>query len=440
MDSASFTWSRVLEKLGENLTPTAMETWFGECRAVDLSGDTLVVSAPSETVRGILISCYEGLIRAALSDIFSRSTELLIITEEDAARYQSQRQGDRSAHIGEEYTFERFVVGASNRFAHAAAMAVANEETKKFNPLFIWGDSGLGKTHLLYAIRNVIRTRHPEYRVVYVKGEEFLNELIAAIQTGETGENIAFREKYRTADVFLMDDIQIIAGKKAIELEFFNTFNELFETNHQMVFTSDRPPNEMSTLADRLRSRLESGLLADIQPPDYETRMAIIKNKSAQEGYELNEAVQKYIAEKLTANVRQIEGAVKKLTAYETLMGGPLTVATAARLLKDVVKSENEYLPSPELIIEECAKYFTLSPEELRGQSRLKNIALSRQIAMYLIRRLTNLPLKDIGDLFEGRDHSTVLSSVRRIEDSVKKGGEMAQTVKDIMSNISSRQ
>ena len=439
MNSASYIWSRVLGILGDTITPTAMQTWFNDCRAVALQEDRLVISAPSETVKKIIESRYAGIIKAALYEIFSSDLDILVLGDKELESYLARMKNPPAVSDGEEYTFERFVVGSSNKFAHAAAMAVANEETKNFNPLFIYGDSGLGKTHLLCAIRNVVRKRHPEYNIVYVKGEDFLNELIAALRTGKTGENIVFREKYRNADLFLMDDIQIIGGKEQTQEEFFHTFNALYETNRQMIFTSDRPPNEMPTLTDRLKTRLESGLLADIQSPDYETRMAIIKNKSAQLGTDLPEDVAHYIAENMTSNVRQIEGAVKKITAYKALMGSDLNVSTVSKIIKDMVREKNDYIPTPDIIIEDTAKYYSLAPDEVKGQSRIRNTALARQISMYLIRRMTNLSLKDIGDIFEGRDHSTVLSSVTKIEREIENGGEISQTVKDVMANINSK-
>ena len=236
-----------------------------------------------------------------------------------------------------------------------------------------------------------------------------------------------------------MDDIQFIAGKTSTQEEFFHTFNTLYEANRQIVFTSDRPPNEIMRLTDRLKSRFESGLLADIQPPDYETRMAIIKNKASQLGLVLSEEVMNYIAENMTSNVRQIEGAVKKIMAYRDLMDDNITVSSVAKAIKDMFKEKTEYIPTPDIIIEETAKYYSLTSDDLKGQRRTRNTALARQISMYLIRLMTNLSLKDIGDIYEGRDHTTVLSSIRRIEDNIKESPEFAQTIKDITANINAR-
>ena len=329
-------------------------------------------------------------------------------------------------------------MGNSNKFAHAAAQAVANDE-KIYNPLFIYGESGLGKTHLLYAIRHEIQKKHPDYNIVYVKGDDFTNELIFAIQSGR---NIEFREKYRKADFFLMDDIQFIAGKESTQEEFFHTFNALYESNHQIVFTSDRPPNEILKLTDRLKTRFESGLLADIQPPDYETRMAIIRNKATQLGLILPPDVMEYIAENITLNVRQIEGSVKKIKAYREMMtdtaNNPLTVAAVSKIIKDMFKEKTEYIPTPDDIIEETGRYYNLSSADLKGPRRTKNVSMARQISMYLVRVITNLPLKDVGDIFN-RDHTTVMFAIEKVEGELKKSPALAQTVKDITSNINSR-
>ena len=333
------------------------------------------------------------------------------------------------------YTFDRFVVGPSNKFAHAAAVAVAENPGKAYNPLFIYGNSGLGKTHLLLAIGEEIHARHPEKKIAYVKGDDFTNQMIQSVQSGTAEE---FRQKYRNVDLFLVDDVQFIAGKQATQEEFFHTFNSIYEAGHQIVITSDRPPLEMSLLDDRLRTRFEGGLMADVQPPDIETRMAIIRNKAAQLGMILPDDVVEYIGENITANIRQIEGVVKRLTAYKEILNDTITINSVKRAIKDVIRV-GEYIPTPDVIIEETARYYSLSPDDLRGQRRSKNIAMARQISMYLMRSLTNLSLLDIGEQYEGRNHSTVLSSVRKVEDLIKKDPEVASTVRDISSNINSR-
>jgi chromosomal replication initiator protein len=435
MNSAADVWSKVLKILGNELTSTALTTWFDDCRAVDISDNRLVIYTPSDFKKDVIEGRFIGSLKSALKELFSGDFDVLVLGEGGLDHFNVVGAAAAGASE-EEYTFERFVVGNSNKFAHGAAKAVAEGQTKDYNPLFIYGDSGLGKTHLLYAIRHAVSKKHPEYNIVYVKGDDFTNELIHAIQVGK---NVEFREKYRVADLFLMDDIQFIAGKIQTQEEFFHTFNTLYEANRQIVFTSDRPPNEITRLEDRLKTRFESGLLADIQPPDYETRMAIIKNKAQQLGMPLPDDVCNYIAENMTSNVRQIEGAVKKVMAYRDLMNDSITVSSVSKAIKDMFKEKTEYIPTSDLIIDETAKYYSLTSEDLKGQRRTRNTALARQISMYLIRRLTNLSLKDIGDVYEGRDHTTVLSSIRRIEDNIKSSAAFAQIVKDITANINAR-
>ena len=430
MNSLDEIWAGVLELMGQELTSVAINTWFGDCRPVGFSEAGLTLCVPSEFKRSIIFARFMEPLKAALSQIFSGNMEVTLVGEESAREQETKKTGEADS---EEYTFERFVVGPSNKFAHAASLAVAKGETRSYNPLFIYGDSGLGKTHLLYAIRHEVMLRHPEYYVVFVRGEDFMNELIAAIQTGK---NVDFREKYRSADFLLIDDIQIVAGKASTQDEMFHTFNTLYEAKKQMVFTSDRPPSDMPNLTERLQSRLGMGLQADIQPPDFETRAAIVRNKSMSLGLALSSEVVNYIAENMTSNVRQLEGAVLKIRAQSDLMNVQLTVSEVAKLLKDMFRQKSAYVPTPEDIIRETAKYYSLSPEDLKGQRRTRNTALARQIAMYEIRKLTNLSLQDIGAIFEGRDHTTVLSSIQKIEKNMEADSEFAQQVKDITSNI----
>ena len=435
MDSLSEVWQQVLSILSETLTQVAINTWFSDCRAVALTADKFVLEAPSAFKKNIIETRFTEQLQKALYDIFSSQMAVEVLDAQGAEQFRSRA---KAAPEDEEddYTFERFVVGSSNRFAYAAAKAVAEETNKRFNPLFIYGDSGLGKTHLLHAIRTVTRQRHPDAYIVLVRGEDFMNELISAIQTAR---NLEFREKYRSCDLLLVDDIQIIAGKQSTQEEFFHTFNALYEANKQIVFTSDRPPQEMLLLTDRLKSRFESGLIADIQAPDYETRVAILKNKAVQMGMPpLPEDVTDYIASNITSNVRQLEGAVKKVYAYHSLEGSDLTVSMAANAVKDMFREKTENVPTPDIIIEETAKYFTLTPEDLKSERRTKNVTHARKVSMYLIRKITNFSLEDIGVLYE-RDHTTVLASVRSIENSLRVMPDLARVMKDITSNINAR-
>ena len=332
----------------------------------------------------------------------------------------------------EGYTFDRFIVGKSNEFAHAAALNVAKNPGKNYNPLFIYGNSGLGKTHLLLAIGQYIHTNTPSASIAYVKGDEFTIQMVKAIKEGTVEE---FHNRYRKVDLLLVDDIQFIAGKRSTQEEFFNTFNNLYEAGHQIVITSDRPPLEMSLLDDRLRTRFEGGLMADIQPPDLETRMAIARNKAAQLGLLLSDEAVGYIANTITANVRQLEGVIKRLTAFKELLGEQVTIETAKRAIADVIR-DGDYIPTPENIIRETAKYYNIKEEELTGQSRSKNTAMARQISMYLMRSLIDLTLNEIGGQYEGRNHATVLSSIRKVEELLKSDPTMAGVIRDITSNI----
>lgn len=429
-------WDKVLENLKKDMTPTTIDTWFDDSSAVEITDTLFVIHTPSNFKKDIIVHRYVPAIQAALHEIFSGDFEVLVLGEGELEPYLKKDKKAVSMMDNDEFTFERFVVGNSNKFAHAAAKAVAEAPAQSYNPLFIYGDSGLGKTHLLYAIAHDIRKNNPEMRIVYIKGDEFTNELVAAIREGK---NLEFRDKYRLADLFLVDDIQFIAGKVQTQEEFFHTFNTLYEAKKQIVLTSDRPPKEMTRLEDRLKTRFEWGLLADIQPPDYETRLAIIKNKASQLHLELSDAVVEYIAENISSNVRQIEGTVKKILAFRDLLDDNITVSTVSRAVRDMFKEQAEFVPSPSIIIDEICKYYLIEEYELRGQQRTKDTATARQIAMYLIRRMTNLSLTEIGKEFENRDHTTVMHSLARVERLLKTNPKLAETIKDITANINAR-
>lgn len=436
MNSAAEIWERVLSILKQNMTETTISTWFSDIEPVALDENRFILSVPTEFKRDILISRYAEDIKRALYDLFSADLDVVILGEEGKTQFQKPEAPSRFLPGTEEYTFERFVVGNSNKLAHAAALAVAEHPAENYNPLFIHGESGLGKTHLLYAIAHTIHKNHPDYKIVYIRGEDFTNELIRDIRAGKNQE---FRDKYRSADVFLMDDVQFIAGRDSTQEEMFHTFNTLYEAGRQIVFTADRPPKEMLRLDDRLRTRFEWGLPVDIQPPDYETRVAIIKNKAIRRGMNLPDPVLQYIAENITSNVRQIEGTVNKILAFQELMGESVDVDTVTRAVRDMFKDKADFLPSPDIIIDEVSKFYNIDADALRGQGRTKDTALARQIAMYQIRRMTNLSLKEIGKEFEGRDHTTVMHSIDRIEKLTKTNPEIAEVIKDINANINAR-
>ena len=434
MNSVQDIWQRILDVLSGQLTQTAMETWFQDCTPVELDDCRLVLCTSSDFKQEIITKRFGDRIRSVLYDLFSEEFELLVLTEDELNEMPSKsEEGDLAIEmVG--YTFDRFIVGNSNRFAHAAAVAVAENPGKTYNPLFIYGNSGLGKTHLLLAIGNAIHERDPKKRIVYIKGDEFTNQLVSAIKTGTTED---FHNKYRSVDLLLVDDIQFIAGKQQTQNEFFHTFNSIYEAGNQIVITSDRPPLEMATLDDRLRTRFEWGLMADIQPPDLETRMAITRNNAAQLGLILSDEAVTYIAENITSNIRRLEGVIKKLTAYKEILNEVITIDSVKRAIRDVI-IEGIYTPTPEIIIRETACYFQLTEEDLRGQSRSKNTAMARQISMYLMRSLIDLTLNEIGGQYEGRNHATVLSSIRKVEDLLKTDSKMQSIIRDITSNINS--
>ena len=432
VNSVKDIWQKILDILAQQLTPTAMETWFLDCVPVELDDCRLILQTSSEFKQEIIQKRFSERIKSALYDLFAADFEVLVLTEEELSDMPTQKDSLNTLPEMAGYTFDHFIVGNSNRFAHAAAVAVSENPGKTYNPLFIYGNSGLGKTHLLLAIGNAIHEREPKKRIVYIKGDEFTNQLVRAIKNGTTED---FHNKYRNVDLFLVDDIQFIAGKQQTQNEFFHTFNSIYEAGHQIVITSDRPPKEMASLDDRLQTRFEWGLMADIQPPDLETRMAITRNKASQLGLILSDEAVAFIAENITANIRQIEGVIKRLTAYKEILNEVITIDSVKRAIADVMK-KGEDIPKPANIIRETAKYYSLQEEDLRGQSRSKNTAIARQVSMYLIRTLTNMSLQDIGKEYEGRNHSTVLSSIRKVEDLMQKDARMAGIVRDITSNI----
>ena len=436
MNSLNDIWNSVLAVLGQNLTATALNTWFDDCTPVEIVNNRLVIHTPTEFKRDIIQSRFAQTIIDALSDLFSAEFKLTILAGDELDSYISETKTDDTLPEVAGFTFDNFVVGPSNKYAHAAAIAVAENPGKLYNPLFIYGNSGLGKTHLLLAIGSAIHAKNPKAKIVYVKGDDFTNDLVHAIQVGG-GEDL--RAKYRSADLLLMDDIQFIAGKKQTQEEFFHTFNTLYESGRQIVLTSDRPPREMTQLEDRLQTRFEWGLMVDVAPPDFETRLAIIKNKAALLGVQLPDDISSFIAENLTANVRQIEGALNKLLAYRDLLGNQVDGEAVSRAVKDMLKKYNEFVPSPSLIIEYICRYYDVDEEQVRGQGRKRDLMEARQTAMYLIRRMTNLSLNDIGKEFGDRDHTTVLHSLDQVEKKMRSDPAYAEKVKEITTNINNK-
>ena len=435
MYSSAYVWAKIISYLEEHLTAATTSGYFDDAEVIELNEEQLILYSPSDFRRDVIRRRFAAFIQDALKEIFQSDAKLIVFGDEELNAFRSKGRSNTAMDFNPQFSFENFVVGPSNRFAHGAAIAVSNTPGQVYNPLFIYGPPGVGKTHLLYAIANGIRKTNPFVNIVYIKGDQFTNELIAAIQSGK---NIEFRSKYREADLFLIDDIQFIAGKEATQEEFFHTFNTLYEEHKQIVMTSDRKPSDMLTLEDRLKTRFEWGLLADIQPPDYETRMAIIKNKATSLALDLSDDVCNYIANNVTNNVRQIEGTVKKLRAYVDLNGMELTLENVTRAIADMFKSEGNALPTPNLIISQVCKFYSIDESVLRGTLKNKVTAEARQVAIYLIRKLTNLSTPDIGKEVN-KDHSTVIYSINKVENTIKKGDTNLQNhIRDITANINS--
>ena len=435
MFSSAYVWAKIVNYMEERLGAVTVSTWFDDAEVVELNDEQLIIYSSSDFRRDIIRSRCTDHIQEALKEIFNSNAKLIVFGDEELNAHKSKGKRSSSMDFNPQFTFDNFIVGPSNRMAHSAAIAVSKAPGQVYNPLFIYGPPGVGKTHLLYAIANGIRKQMPDANIVYIKGDQFTNELVDAIKLGK---NIEFRSKYREADLFLIDDIQFIAGKEATQEEFFHTFNALYEEHKQIVMTSDRKPGDMATLEDRLRTRFEWGLTIDVQPPDYETRMAILKNKAHSLGLNLTDDVCNYIAINVTNNVRQIEGTVKKILAYRDLNDMPLDLPNVSRAINDMFKSEGNAVPTPSLIISQVCKFYSVDEPTLRGAQKSRGIAEARQVAMYLIRKLTNLSFPLIGEEF-GKDHTTVLYNVKKVEQTLKKGDTTLQNnIRDITANINS--
>ncbi|WP_343252559.1 chromosomal replication initiator protein DnaA [Ligaoa zhengdingensis] len=445
MESFREVFALVSEYCKKEISQVAHSLWIKDIEPVKLEGSTAYLAVRSEFKQKILEEKYYDLLSRAFEEVMGFPVDL-VITSLEPTKAQAEEAVEKLASCSPEevekttaggdyeYTFSTFIVGPSNKFAHAASLAVATNPAGAYNPLFIYGGSGLGKTHLLYAICNEVLKNKPETNIIYVKGENFTNELIEAIRSESTAE---FHNKYRQADVLLVDDIQFIGGKESTQEEFFHTFNTLYEANKQIVLTSDRPPKEIKTLEDRLRTRFEWGLLADVQPPDFETRVAIIRRKAELLDIDIPDDVAEYMANKLKTNIRQLEGAVKKMKAYKLLAGTPPSILIAQNAIRDIL---NDHQPVPvtiERIISEVARtYNGVTPQDIRSNKRSANISSARQVAIYIVREITQMSMSAIGEEFGGRDHSTIVYALQQVEKNMKIDPRYKELIEDITKNV----
>lgn len=434
MDSFTEAWEYVCQYCRERIAEVAYQTWISRIQPVnmDFASGVAILEVPNEFHKKTLQRCYFHLLEEAFQQIFGSDIEIRLFLPEELSTEEKEEEKKQNTD-DYEYTFETFIVGSSNKFAHAAAMAVATKPAALYNPFFIYGNSGLGKTHLLNAIRNEISKSFPEMSIIYIKGDEFTNELIEAIKRGTQPE---FHQKYRKADVLLMDDIQFIAGRESTQEEFFHTFNTLYESKKQIVLTSDRPPRDIATLEDRLKTRFEWGLTADIQPPDFETRIAIIKRKAETLQFDVPDNVSEYIANKIKSNIRQLEGTIKKLYAYYLLQGKAPSINMAQAAISDIINNDQPTPVTIEKIIEEVARTFGVTPEDIRSENRRAQISNARQVAIYAVREITQIPYEAIGKEFGNRDHSTIVYALQQMDKKIAKDSKTKATVEDIIKNI----
>ncbi len=433
-------WEKTLILIKTELTEVSYNTWLKSLEPITVRGKTIVLGVPNDFNKGILETRYVTLITNAIKQITSQDFNLeFVVPGSDQFNKLSQKDDIKeinyfeAPNLNPKYVFDTFVIGNSNRFAHAASLAVAESPAKAYNPLFIYGGVGLGKTHLMHAIGHYILNQNPNSKVVYVSSEKFTNELINSIKDDK---NVEFRNKYRTVDVLLIDDIQFIAGKERTQEEFFHTFNALHEANKQLIISSDRPPKEIPTLEDRLRSRFEWGLITDIQAPDFETRIAILRKKADLEGMEIENEVLHFIAKKIKSNIRELEGALIRIAAYSSLTNKEVSVDLAHEALKDIISSSKPKKLTVSFIKEIVAQQYNIKVENLDSKRRTRSITYPRQIAMYISRELTDLSLPKIGEEFGGRDHTTVIHAYDKISKEIASNNDFKITINKIMKEL----
>ena len=432
-------WEKILQHMERRVNPHSFATWFRPTRQEGTENGNLVVRVPSRIFRKRLTETYGELLQAVLAEVGMTDTHLEFMCTENEpvpagnSLKQTRLDFDSVDHqLNPRYQFESFVVGASNQFAHAAAQAVAEQPSKAYNPLFLYGGVGMGKTHLMQAVGHTIKKRNPAARLTYISAEKFTNEVINSLRFDRM---IGFRDRFRSVDVLLVDDIQFIAGKERTQEEFFHTFNALYDLQRQIVISSDCPPKEISAIEERLRSRFEWGLIADIQPPDLETKIAILQKKAENERVMIPDDVAEYIARAIKSNVRELEGALTRLIAYASLTGSILNLITAQQVLRNIIATQEKRI-TIDLIQKKVGEQFGLREQDLKVRSNTKAIAFPRQVAMYLVKQLTSASLPEIGRQFGGKHHTTVLHSINKIDALRRSDKDLNRTINKLMDSF----
>ncbi len=439
-------WDEILLTVKEEheLTDVSFDTWLKPLRVYGVDGNKLYILVPSEQMGlNYITKKYTLPIKVAIAELTGADYEIEFILQEQTKNIPAFRSKDPAfaqnsdrTNLNPNYTFDTFVVGKNNRFAHSASLAVAESPGEVYNPLYIYGGPGLGKTHLMHSIGHFILKQKPEKKVIYVTSEEFTNEVIDSIRNGNASAMTKLRDKYRTVDVLMIDDIQFIIGKESTQEEFFHTFNVLHSANKQIILSSDKPPKDMEILEERIRSRFEWGLLADVGFPDYETRMAILRRKEELDGFHLDDDVLDYIATNIKSNIRELEGALNKLLAFSNLEHTEITMDVAVRELQNIISPDKQKEITPQFIIEIVAEHFNISTEKMISKARSSDIARPRQIAMYLCKDMTNIQLESIGALLGGRDHSTIIHGIKKITEDYEKNENTRNLIDTIKKKI----
>ena len=423
----------IVKKEVDMMSQVAFKTFIEPVKPYSIEGNDLILLAPESFIKDMIMKKYFSLIRNSLNAVSGIEYNITIICKGENVKSQKMTN-ELNDKFNPRYVFDSFVVGNSNRFAHAASLAVADSPGRTYNPLFLYGNVGLGKTHLMHSIAHYVLEKNPEANVVYASCEKFTNELINAIKDDKNQE---FRNKYRNVDILLIDDIQFIAQKERTQEEFFHTFNTLYENNKQIIISSDRPPKDITPLEDRLRSRFECGLIADIQSPDYETRIAILRKKADNEGISVPDDVMEYIANMIVSNIRELEGALTRVIAYSSLVNNrEITLSIAEEALKNVFNNKKVVNITPDRIIDIVGSYYSVNAEEIKGKKRSQNIVLPRMVAMYLTRKMLDMSLPKIGEHFGGKDHSTVINAINKITEETDKNSDFSKTLVELEKRI----